>query len=143
MSEGSNAIIARRIIEDGLSKHDLSLFDEYFAPDYIENQFGLKPSTLGMKVDFEFLYQAFPDYSLVIEDLGAKDDRVWLRMICTGTNTGGFMGIKNGKSFKITVVDIVRFKDGKVVEHWGCPDRFHLLIQLGLLSFVSKEKSYQ
>ncbi|MFH2039632.1 MAG: ester cyclase [Chloroflexota bacterium] len=139
MSEELNRKIARRIIESGLSKHDLSLIDEYFEPDFIENQFMLKPSIQGMKESFETLYRAFPDYRLVIEDMASENDRVWLRMTCTGTNTGGFMGVKNGKPFKITVFDLIRFKNGKVVEHWGCPDRFHLLLQIGLLSDPSEK----
>jgi predicted ester cyclase len=134
MSTEKNAQIVRRIIEDGLSGHDLSLIDEFFDPNFIENQYGLKPTIPGMKEDFEFLYRAFPDYRLVIEDLVADGDKVWLRMTCTGTNTGGFMGAPNGKPFKITVMDLLRLMDGKVVEHWGVPDRFHLLIQLGILS---------
>ena len=133
MSTEQNKQIARRIIEDGLSKHNLDLIDEYFDPDFIENQFGLKPTIPSMKASFEFLYRAFPDYRLVIEDLVAEGDRVWLRMTCTGTNTGTFMGPPTGKSLKITVMDVLRLKEGKVVEHWGVPDRFAAMAQLGLL----------
>jgi predicted ester cyclase len=85
-----------------------------------------------MKESFKPLYSASPDYHLVIEDLIAEEDRIWLRMTCTGTDIGGFMGYANGKSFEMTVMDVVRLKDGKVVEHWGVPDRFHILFQLGL-----------
>jgi predicted ester cyclase len=133
MSVEMNQQIARRIIEEGLSAHNLSLIDEYFDPNYIENQFGLKPTIAGMKEDFEFLYHAFPDYHLEINDMVAEGDKVWLRMTCTGTNSGGFMGQPNGKSFKVDVLDTLRFKNGRVVEHWGVPDRFHLLVQLGML----------
>jgi predicted ester cyclase len=38
-----------------------------------------------------------------------------------------------GKSFTITVIDICRFVNGKIVEHWGVPDRFHQLTQIGVL----------
>lgn len=133
MSAEENKQIARRIIEEGLSKHNLDLIDEFFDPDFIENQFGLKPTIAGMKEDFSFLYRAFPDYRLVIEDMVADGDKVWLRMKCTGTSKGGFMGPPNGKSFNVTVMDMIRLKDGKVVEHWGVPDRFALMMQLGLL----------
>ena len=133
MSAEENKQIARRIIEEGLSKHNLDLIDEYFDANFIENQFGLKPSIAGMKEDFEFLYRAFPDYHLAIEDMVADGDKVWLRMNCTGTNKGGFMGAPNGKSFNIMVMDMIRLKDGKVVEHWGVPDRFAVMMQLGLL----------
>jgi hypothetical protein len=33
----------------------------------------------------------------------------------------------------ITVIDVCRFEDGRIVEHWGVPDRFHQMAQLGLL----------
>jgi predicted ester cyclase len=43
------------------------------------------------------------------------------------------MGPPNGKTFEITVYDSLRFEDGQIVEHWGTPDRFALLQQLGLM----------
>jgi hypothetical protein len=33
---------------------------------------------------------------------------------------------------EIDVIDIARFVNGQMVEHWGVPDRFALLLQLGL-----------
>jgi predicted ester cyclase len=133
MSTKSNMQIARLIIEEGLSRHNLALLDQYFDPDFIENQFGLKSTLAGMKADFQYLYRAFPDYRLDIEDMTADQDKVWLRMQCTGTNQGGFLGQPNGRSFRITVMDVIRLKDGRVVEHWGVPDRFAILMQLGIL----------
>jgi predicted ester cyclase len=35
-------------------------------------------------------------------------------------------------SFAITVIEICRLENGKSVEHWGVPDRFHPMAQLGL-----------
>jgi predicted SnoaL-like aldol condensation-catalyzing enzyme len=32
----------------------------------------------------------------------------------------------------IDVIDIVRVKDGKIVEHWGVPDQLGMLLQTGL-----------
>jgi predicted ester cyclase len=63
----------------------------------------------------------------------ADGDKVWARMTARGTNFGGFMGSPNGKSFVATVFDMCRFEDGRVIEHWGSPDRFAILSQLGLL----------
>jgi predicted ester cyclase len=37
------------------------------------------------------------------------------------------------KGTKHMSTDGCRFEDGKIVEHWGVPDRFALLAQLGLL----------
>jgi predicted ester cyclase len=33
---------------------------------------------------------------------------------------------------EITVFDQLRFRDGRIVEHWGVPDQLGLLVQLGL-----------
>jgi hypothetical protein len=33
----------------------------------------------------------------------------------------------------MTVIDICRFENGKLVEHWGVPDRFAMLHQAGAL----------
>jgi predicted ester cyclase len=49
------------------------------------------------------------------------------------TNQVGYMGPPNGKSFQVAVFDECRFEDGKIVEHWGSPDRFAVIAQLGLL----------
>jgi len=49
-------------------------------------------------------------------------------------DSGLFFGFApTGKSFTIPVIDVCRFDNGKIVEHWGVPDRFALLDQLGLL----------
>ena len=54
-------------------------------------------------------------------------------MTSTGTHTGPGLGEPTGRTWRITVFDIGRFEDGKLVEHWGVPDRFTQMAQLGLL----------
>ena len=45
------------------------------------------------------------------------------------------MGIPpTGRDVAYDYVHIVRFKDGKVVEHWGVRDDMTLMRQLGVLS---------
>ncbi len=38
-----------------------------------------------------------------------------------------------GRTMRTPVFDSLRVKDGKIVEHWGVPDRLYAMIQLGLL----------
>jgi predicted ester cyclase len=53
-------------------------------------------------------------------------------MTSRGTHRGPFFGLPpTGKPFTITVFDVCRFEAGRIVEHWGVPDRFALLEQLG------------
>lgn len=49
------------------------------------------------------------------------------------------MGPPNGKAFEITVFDLLRFEEGRIVEHWGSPDRYAQLVQLGLLQLKNQE----
>jgi predicted ester cyclase len=37
-----------------------------------------------------------------------------------------------GKPMTLDVIDIDRFDNGKLVEHWGIPDRLAVLLQLGM-----------
>lgn len=39
----------------------------------------------------------------------------------------------SGKMIKIKAVDIVRFTDGKAIEHWGVSDSMTMMQQLGAI----------
>lgn len=58
-----------------------------------------------------------PDIELAIEDIVEHGDKVWMRMRGRGTHVFG-------KRVEVDVIDICRFEDGLMVEHWGVPDRF-------------------
>ncbi len=136
MSTEQNITTMRRVIEEGFNKGNLDALDDCFAAGYQENQFDLAehPGLDGFKGAIRSLRSTFPNFSLTIEELIAQEDKVWMRMTGRGQNAGELMGRPpTGKSFEIIVIDVCRFKDGKIVEHWGVPDRFHMLLQLGLL----------
>lgn len=134
MSAEQNIATFRRVIEEGFNKGNVAALDECFPPTYTEHQSDL-PSTLKeFKGSIHYLRHTFADFSLTIEDIVAVEDKVWARMTGRGVHTQAFMGRPPaGKSFEITVIDICRFEHGQIVEHWGVPDRFHLMAQLGLL----------
>ncbi|HRQ36891.1 MAG TPA: ester cyclase [Chloroflexota bacterium] len=133
MTNKQNQTIFRRLIEEAFNQGDFKVLHECVHPDFVEHQFGLQPTIAGMQGDIQFLRTAFPDFSLTIEDMVTDGDKIWARMTARGTNLGGFMGPPNGKSFAVAVFDTCRFQDNMMVEHWGSPDRFALLAQLGLL----------
>ena len=139
MSSEQHMKMFRMVIEEALNKGNFDVLDELFAPGYTEHQFGIKPTVEGMKEDFAYLRRAFPDLHLTIEDLIANEDTVWGRMTARGTNLGPFIGPPTGKRIEVTVIDILRFGDGLIVDHWGSPDRFAALAQLGLLPQPSAE----
>lgn len=130
----TNEELFRIFIEKAFSDGDLSVFDKFASPDFMEHQYGFDPpNAKGVNKAIADLHRAFPDFSLTIEDLVAYEDKVWGRMTGRGTHKKQFGPIPpKGKTFEITVIDIMRFKDGKLVEHWGVPDRMALMQQLGM-----------
>jgi predicted ester cyclase len=132
-SPEQNQEILRRVIEEGFNKGNYAALDPLFATGYQEHQFGMKMTLEGFKEDIRYLRTGFPDFHLTIENIIADADTVWILMTARGTNSGPFMGPPTGKPMTITVMDVCRFENGKIVEHWGVPDRFALMAQLGLL----------
>jgi predicted ester cyclase len=133
MSTEQNIAAIRRLIAEGFSGGNLAICDELISPQAVEHQRGSKAGIEGTKEMIRTLRSWFSDFELAIVDLIASDDTVWIRCRATGVNTGNVMGRPaTGRSFDITVIDVARFADGKIVEHWGVPDQLGMLIQLGL-----------
>jgi predicted ester cyclase len=127
----------RRIIEEGFGSGDTSVVDEVCSPDLVEHQFGLagtgEEAIEHLKAAIRDVHAMVPDMQYSIEDVAESGDRVWMRMRAWGTASGPFFGPPSGRPVEITVIDIARVVDGRIVEHWGVPDRFAMLAQTGLL----------
>jgi len=130
--------VARRLIEEGFNEGRLEVCDEVTSPDLVEHQhYGPNHAAgaEGVKAVIASLRRAYSDFHLEIEDLTVAGDAVWLRMRGSGTHDGPFMGHPpTGRRMEIDVFDVLRIVDGKLVEHWGVPDRLGALLQLGLVA---------
>jgi predicted ester cyclase len=130
----NNKALMLKLIEEGFNRGDLSVVDEVFAVDSKEHQRGNSDGPTGTKEVIETLRGWFPDFEMHAEDVVAAGDKVWVRFVARGTNLGHFMGNPpTGRKIMIDVIDIARFKDGKIVEHWGVPDQLGVMLQLGLV----------
>jgi len=77
------------------------------------------------------LRPAFPDLKVIIHDQVAENDKVTTRKSFHATHLGEFMGIPaTKKSVVIDVIDIVRLRDGKYLEHWGMNNLPSVVAQL-------------
>jgi predicted ester cyclase len=135
MSEEQNKQVFRRLIEEGFSKGNLEVLNDVFAPNFVEHQDGfVPPNAEGVKGAIVSLRTAAPDLNLTIEEIMASGEKTWARITARGTHRGPFMGQPaTERTFAITVIDICRFENGQVVEHWGVADRLSMMAQLGLL----------
>lgn len=126
--------VLRQVIEQGFGNGDLYVIDQLMADDYTEHQFNMRGGKEGLKKAIISLSTAFSNHEYHLLNYAVNNDVVWVHYRSTGVHTGKFMGQEaTGKKFSIDVIDIARIVNGKLVEHWGVPDRFALLMQLGFL----------
>ena len=138
MSTEGNKATVRRFIEEAWNQGRVPLMDELFAPDFIFHD-SSRPD-VGTLEDYkrgitEFR-SAFPDMHLTIEDMIAEGDKVVVRLTWSGTNTGDILTMRlpaTGKRITMTMIGIVRFVGGKLVELWPEENDLSLFQQLGLI----------
>ena len=134
VSATTNEAIYRRLIEEGFNQGNLAVADELIAPGAIEHQRGSGDGTEGAKNTIKYLRGAFADFHITIDELVSVGDKVWARQRGGGTNVGTFAGRPpTGKTAFIDVIDIARFENGKMVEHWGVADQLGMMQALGLV----------
>jgi len=134
MSSQTNVSALERMAElintgnlDGLDEVvDQDAVDHDPAPDQ-------KPGPDGFKAFFGVLRAAFPDLALAPVTVVADDEHVCMAYTMTGTHQGDFQGIAaTGRTVSARGVEIVKFRDGKLIERWGSSDELGILKQLGL-----------
>ena len=138
MSEQNKAIV-RQIVEEIQNGHRLERMEEFFEPDFVNHVEGPEPhgdqnAVEQARAAFGQLFAAFPDFHCTIREQLAEGDQVVTHKVLRGTHQGTFMGLApTGRQIEFAVIDILRLRDGKVIEHWAVQDRLALMQQLGLL----------
>jgi len=129
--------LVHRIFDEGFATGRTEVVAEICSPELIEHQFGLAgrgaAAIARVEAAIRDVHAMAPDMDFSIEDAVEDGDKVWVRVRARGTATGPFFGQPSGRSIDFTVFDLVRVADGRIVEHWGVPDRFALLAQTGVL----------
>jgi len=118
----TNKEVVKRFNKEVIEQGNLETFNEIMDKDFVNQTAPPNSNTAqGMWNTFNnILRPAFPDLTVVIHDQIAEGDKVTTRKSILGTHTGTLMGIApTNKKIKIDVIDIVRLKDGKYIEHWG------------------------
>jgi predicted ester cyclase len=135
--EGPREVL-ERILHEGFATGNDAIVDEVCAPDLIEHQFGLAgrgdQAREQVKAAIRQVHEMMPDIEYTLEDSVVVGDVVWARGRARGTATGAFFGPPSNAPIDIVLFEMARVVDGRIVEHWGNPDRFALLAQTGVLA---------
>jgi predicted ester cyclase len=137
MEQTSHTAIVRRLYEEAFNHAgDLSVIDEFVAPDFVDHNAppGLPPGREGFKLLAQAWRSAFPDLTLAVDGLVAEGDLVTIAWTGTGTHRGELMGIPpTGVAGKLSGVNFNRLADGRLAERWGNRDDLGLMQQLGVI----------
>ncbi len=135
MSTEANKALVRRYVEEVINQGNVAAIDDFNPPTYVNHLPGSPPlDVAGVKQFVTMVRTAFPDMHQTIEDLIAEGDKVVQRATLRGTHQGEFQGIPpTGKPVSVTLMNISRIADDKIVEDWVNFDQLGMLQQLGVI----------
>lgn len=79
----------------------------------------------------QMMHSTFPDGYHTFEEVIAEEDKVVSYGTFTDTHRREFLGVPStGKQVAVSIVEVDRLGDGKIVEHWELFDSLTMLQQL-------------
>jgi C-1 hydroxylase len=139
MSFEKNKAVVRKMIE-AINSQNLTLWDELMTQDFVVHMDTKKIH--GLESNKQFIkdeIRAFPDLHVIIEDIIAEGDKVWVRLRETATHKGEYRGLPpTGNRLSYKVVAIWHIVNGKCIEGWIVYDQVDFLKQLGAINLTIK-----
>jgi predicted ester cyclase len=136
MSQDTEVIkaAARRTLEEIFPAGDVARLAEVVHPNVVNHEAppGAPQGLEGMTSSMRMLEAAFSDRRWEIHQAIAEGDTVVLHCTFSGRHTGPFMGLApTNRPFAFRQIHIIRFQDGKGIEHWVVRDDLGFLRQVG------------
>jgi steroid delta-isomerase-like uncharacterized protein len=124
----------RRVYDEVFGQGKLDIANEIVAIDGVDHEMPGGRGPDALKQAAMMFRSAFPDFKITMDDAIVEGSQIAVRFTATGTHRGEFAGVPaTGKSISISGIDIVRFEDDKIAEHWGYSDQMGLMQQLGAM----------
>ncbi|MBO0780744.1 MAG: ester cyclase, partial [Ktedonobacteraceae bacterium] len=132
LAKESKALVLRYFQDFANGHQDLAILKEIISPQIVDHAFmeGLFPTPHQRGVG-----EALPDMYDALEVIAAADNRVAVRVVGSGTHTGGtFFGVPaTGKRVTWTSTILWQTANSKITERWNVLDFLSLMIQLGVV----------
>jgi steroid delta-isomerase-like uncharacterized protein len=114
-----NRVLAVRWFQQVWNERRTETIDELFGDNAVGHTEGGDQDRAGFKAAREGLLDAFPDFSVKIEDTVADGDHVVVRWRVTGTHQGAGLGLPpTNRAVDFRGMTWMTFKDGLIVEGW-------------------------
>lgn len=107
-----------RAIGDARKRDDFGAALLFIAPESLDQ--GERVTREDWRRKWESMRDASPDLEIVTEQSVAEGEWIANRYLLRGTHTGDFFGQPpTGAPFEARGLDMVRVRDGQLVEHWA------------------------
>lgn len=133
----SNTDRMRSFVEQVQQEGRLERLDEFVHPDFHNHtvESGQRDDRTGVRETVVAMHEAFSELRVEVVHCVGEADLVATHKIFRGRHTGPWFGVPpSGNPVEFRVMDLVRFQDGQLVEHWAVADAVTLLRQTGALA---------
>lgn len=120
-------------IEEGWNKNDWPGIEANYDPALVVHTPGAEPfrSRDEFAALFAMVHEAFPDYTLTIEEIAAEGNRAAVLFTASGTHLGPYLGVPaTGKRVSVREINFYEFADPQLIELWPIPDVVGILTQI-------------
>lgn len=139
MSEQNIAAVQR--LFEAFNTGNPALAEAVLAPDYLnyealddEEERAKRRGPQEFAASLQWLRNAFSDLHFEIQEVIAAQEKVVVRAVMTGRQTGPFMQIApTGKPISSEQIHIFHLADGRVTEHRARRDDLGMLLQMNAL----------
>jgi len=134
LEEQNEALV--RTVFDGLNKHNMTVYQEMYAPEYGLSFPSNNPKAMTREEEAGFVKSAwagFPDLHWDIEEMVSSGDRVIVRYVERGTHKGEYQGLHpTGNRIEASGIWMARISNGKIAEVREDFDVLGWMQQLGM-----------
>lgn len=132
--ELENKVIARRFIEEVINTGNTDNISDFIDINYKDHNDKENDITGidGAKAHIHAVRSTYPDLIVSIEQQISEGDIVVSHIVGRATHSGEWLGMKpTNKPITIHGVNIDKFKDNKILEHWGMANSLEALLEIG------------
>lgn len=143
MSTEENKALTHRLFDEEFNQGNPAAIDEIIDANYLDHSAlpAPAPGPEGFKKRAEMLRAAF-DPKMTFGEFLAEGDLVSFTWTLSGIHQGVFANVPpTGKAVTVSGINIERFQNGKIVEHWSQFDGIGLMRQIGVLPTPGQVKS--
>lgn len=135
--EASNKALVRRWLAELWDEGHFAVASELLSPDFKRHSEGF-PATgpEAYAAIVKSCHDGFPDTRIImVDELIAEGDRIFVRWRWTGTHTEEFRGVApTGNAIDVLGEDVIRIQDGRITDIWPLFDPLRLMLQIDAIA---------